>query len=150
MVCDWKRMGQMAATVALLSGAGIVTMQPAMAQTALEQGFDIPEGPLGATVARLGQQAGMIISVDPDLVRAKQTPGLSGRFTPEVALERLLAGTGLRAQAGAGGTYNLSPLPASVRPAGWVPDAATDLSDLFRQVPVTGCAVRRPNRNLAS
>lgn len=162
MMRDWKKMGQMAAAVALLAGPGIVTVPPAVAQETAEQVFDIPAGPLGAAVARLGQQAGLIITVDPDLVRGKQTPGLSGRFTPALALERLLVGTGLRAQVGQGGTYSLSPLPASVRPAGRVPDAAThlpeivvvgvltdvaidqkeiemrqaaDLSDLFRQVP---------------
>ncbi len=109
-----------------------------------------------------GLFAGIIITADPDLLRGKQTPGLSGRLTPAVALERLLAGTGLRGQAGPGGTYSLSPQPASVRPATREQEAAgdvaeivvvgvltdiaidqqeiemrqaSDLSDLFRQVP---------------
>ncbi|MFV3131892.1 TonB-dependent receptor domain-containing protein [Niveispirillum sp. KHB5.9] len=130
MVRDWMKMGQMAATVALLAGTGIVQVPRVMAQAATEQGFDIPAGPLGAAVARLGQQAGIIITVDPDLIRGKQTSGLSGRFTTVAALERLLAGSGLRAQVGPGGTYSLAPLPAPLRAGAREQEAATDLAEI--------------------
>jgi iron complex outermembrane receptor protein len=60
-----------------------------------EHDFSIPAGALSDALAALGRQARMQIGYDPDLVQDLTTPGLSGRFTANEALRRILAGTGL-------------------------------------------------------
>jgi len=57
--------------------------------------FDIPAQSLTEALALFGRQSGLQVSVDADLVRDLSSPGVSGSFTPEQALARLLAGTGL-------------------------------------------------------
>ncbi|TCR03029.1 hemoglobin/transferrin/lactoferrin receptor protein [Neorhizobium sp. JUb45] len=55
----------------------------------------IPAGVLGTAISRLGDSAGLQILYPADLVRGKRTNGISGQFTPQQALDRLLDGTGL-------------------------------------------------------
>ncbi|OCC23296.1 hypothetical protein MB02_11695 [Croceicoccus estronivorus] len=75
-----------------------------MAQSAAERTYDIPAGSLGSALNRLGRNAGVAISYDGALVRGKKTARLSGTYTIEEALNRLLSGTGLEARPdGAGG-----------------------------------------------
>ncbi|WP_119680581.1 TonB-dependent receptor domain-containing protein [Indioceanicola profundi] len=107
-------------------GCGML-LPPAQAQTvAAEQRFEIPAGPLGTALARLGQQAGIIIAVDPVLVRDRGTPGLSGTYAPAVALELLLADSGLQAQPDGQGGFRVvaAPPPAAAAPAPVRPVAA--------------------------
>lgn len=85
------RAGNAAATlVAVASSLGA-------AGTAEAQTFDIAPGPLGEVAAALGAQAHITIAVpDPELAR-RLSPGVRGRFSPRVALERALRGTGAEA-----------------------------------------------------
>ncbi|WP_173012513.1 TonB-dependent receptor [Niveispirillum sp. SYP-B3756] len=92
--------------VALIALAG--ALSPAAGADGVVAGpvteFDIPAGSLGAAIARLGRQAGLMVTVDPALVRNLQTEGLRGRYSPADALGRLLAGSDRQARAdGAGG-----------------------------------------------
>lgn len=152
------------AVAALLAAAGAGVSAPAAAQTAqAARSFDIPAGSLGAAVARLGRQAGVVVTVDPALVRGRTTTGLSGSYTASAALDRLLAGSGVRAEADGRGGFRLVADAASARTAatpvvendtqvdqivivGKLTDVeideeqiafrqANDLSDLFRTVP---------------
>lgn len=54
----------------------------------------IPAGPLADALASLSRQAGVSIGGDQPLA-GRQSPGARGALTPEQALARLLAGTGL-------------------------------------------------------
>lgn len=144
---------QGAAVAALLAAA-----VPAVAQAQTVHSFDIPAGSLGSAVARLGSQAGVVVSVDPVLVRGKRTAGLEGRYTAAAALERLLTGAGLSAQADGQGGYRLvAAAPAAtgeveiflsdpIVVVGALTDVeitseelelrqASDLADIFRNVP---------------
>ncbi|WP_311269227.1 TonB-dependent receptor domain-containing protein [Sphingobium sp. WCS2017Hpa-17] len=99
--------------LALCLAAGQALPVAAQAQAATTQQFDIAAGPLGAAIARLGRQAGIVVAVDPALVRGKQSKGLRGAYAAEQALGRLLAPAGLRAQADGRGGYRVLGAPAT-------------------------------------
>jgi hypothetical protein len=80
------------ASTALVSVGGFAV--PAKAQQAATS-YSVPAGPLGAAITRFGESSGLQILYPADLVRGKQTPGVSGALTPNAALMRLLAGSGL-------------------------------------------------------
>ncbi|WP_216361213.1 TonB-dependent receptor [Caulobacter mirabilis] len=154
------------AMAALLATGALGVAAPAMAQaTAAAARFDVPAGALGAGIARLGRQAGVVVTVDPALVRGKTTAGVSGQHGVAAALDQLLAGSGLVAQSdGRGGFRIVLAATSSSAPAvggeaqeethlfdplvvvGALTDVeidsetlelrqANDLSDLFRHVP---------------
>ena len=66
-----------------------------LAGTAAEWDFDIPAQSLASAIVLFGQQSGLQVSVDGDLLRDLSTPGVRGRMTADLALRRLLAGTRL-------------------------------------------------------
>jgi hemoglobin/transferrin/lactoferrin receptor protein len=90
---------------------------PATAQSVAARSFDVPAGPLGPALARVGRQAGVILSVDPALVRGKRGSALRGNYPVAEALERLLAGSGLTARGDGRGGYRVVTAAASARPA---------------------------------
>ncbi|MDQ7957742.1 MAG: TonB-dependent siderophore receptor [Pseudomonadota bacterium] len=108
------------------AGAGLV---PAYAQQPPPGGGAValsqPAQPLGAALNALAARTGLLVGVDAELVRGRQAPALEGSFTPVEALRRLLAGSGLEAVPGAGGSYTLRPLSAAVPGPAAQADAAT-------------------------
>ncbi|WP_246623270.1 TonB-dependent receptor [Sphingomonas colocasiae] len=116
-----------AALAAIASASLAAAGAPATAQAAqASRAFDIPAGSLGSALARLGRQAGTVVSVDPALVRGKHSAGLRGDFTTPAALARMLASTGLSARSDGRGGYRiiaqtpaprLAPRPAATRAA---------------------------------
>jgi catecholate siderophore receptor len=56
--------------------------------------FDIPAGPLRDVLAAFERVTNLRVRFRDEALRDIQSPGLTGVFTPEQALERLLAGTG--------------------------------------------------------
>jgi iron complex outermembrane receptor protein len=84
-----------------------VVSSPELAQTSAARDFDIPAQPLTSALVLFGQQSGLQITTDGDLVRNLSTPGVQGRLAPDQALQRLLAGTGLTYTTGSGGTIVL-------------------------------------------
>ena len=78
--------------------------------------FDIPSQSLTDGLTLFGRQSGLQISVHGDLVRGLTTPGVSGLMTPEQALSRLLAGTGLVFSISGGSTVTLQKPGAGVAP----------------------------------
>lgn len=68
------------------------------APAATDMQFDIPAGPLAEVLTRFGRQSGVQVSVNGDLARDATSGGVRGRMAPDVALGRLLAGTGLAAR----------------------------------------------------
>jgi hypothetical protein len=55
----------------------------------------IPPQPLGASLQDLAKQSGIQIIFFSKVVEGRQAPALNGTFTPEAALDKLLAGTDL-------------------------------------------------------
>ena len=57
--------------------------------------YDIPAGPLETTLANFKQTSGASVRLANPILLNTQTPGVSGVFTAEQALQHLLSGTGL-------------------------------------------------------
>jgi iron complex outermembrane receptor protein len=87
----------MALALTLTMTAGSVAMIDARPASAQEQAVqvDIPAGSLSAGLQRLAVQTGLQIGFDSALLEGLTTVGLSGTFTPQQALQKLLAGKGL-------------------------------------------------------
>ncbi|WP_448140393.1 TonB-dependent siderophore receptor [Sphingopyxis fribergensis] len=77
----------------------LVAMLPtaALAQEA-QASFDIPAGDLGTALQRYSAATGVQLVYSSDLVAGKRSPGVSGAMSPQQALGRLLAGSGLTAR----------------------------------------------------
>jgi catecholate siderophore receptor len=57
--------------------------------------FDIPPGPLSEALAAFEDAAGVTVEVSSEAIQGLRSPGVSGLFTVDRALQELLAGTGL-------------------------------------------------------
>lgn len=57
--------------------------------------FRIAAGPLDAALVAYAQQVGVQLLYTAELVEGRSTPGVTGRQTPQAALDRLLAGSGI-------------------------------------------------------
>lgn len=82
----------------LLSGSALVACVLAVGTTACAQEareFNIPAGSLRDGLTLFATQADQQILFSGELVAGRRTEGLRGRLTPSIALDRLLAGSGL-------------------------------------------------------
>jgi iron complex outermembrane receptor protein len=60
--------------------------------------FAIPAQPLASALTQFGEQAGVSVLVPAERVAGIASPGVSGELSPQAALDRLLAGSGLIAR----------------------------------------------------
>jgi len=79
-----------------------------LAQASETHSFDIAPQMLADALVLFGQQAGVQVSADGDMVRDVQTSGVSGDYRTEDALKRLLAGTGLNYLIAANGAITIT------------------------------------------
>ncbi|MGO1233582.1 MAG: TonB-dependent siderophore receptor [Marinobacter sp.] len=70
----------------------------AQQQVGAQKSYTIPAGPLAQSLNRFASEAGITLSFDPELVRGKRAPAISGSYSAEQGLEALLAGTGVSAR----------------------------------------------------
>ena len=92
-----------------LMSANAWAAEPVAAATSERQRYDIAPGPLDETLASFAARAGVNITMPPILVIGKRSTGLTGNYTIEESLHKLLVGTGLDA-VGTGKSYVLKPL----------------------------------------
>ncbi|PYG77051.1 outer membrane receptor protein involved in Fe transport [Pseudomonas sp. RV120224-01b] len=92
-----------------VAGAGVLGMScafnvaPAQAEEAAQprsalaqvHSFDIPAQKLAIALINFGQQSGLQVSVDPDLLDGLHSTAVSGQLSSEAALAQLLLGTGI-------------------------------------------------------
>lgn len=97
------------AAAALLAGALSAQAQPATPAAARD--IDIPAQPLDKALGALARQTGARILFSTDLTERKQAPALKGSLTPQQALERLLAGSGLVVRVTQDGGFTVAPKP---------------------------------------
>ncbi|MFN3986389.1 MAG: TonB-dependent siderophore receptor [Rhodocyclaceae bacterium] len=120
--------------------------QPASATRA----YDIPAGPLGEVLARFARESGALMAATPALVQGQTSPGARGSFSPQTALDTLLAGTGLQAVANTRGQFvlqettqaaadavELSAIVVTTRRANRVSTGATGLPLTIKDTPQT-------------
>jgi len=74
------------------------------------QSYDIPAGPLGSSLNRFAQQAGVAIVFQSHELEGLKGPGLKGNYGIQDGFDRLLEGSGYRAVQGVQG-YALQPAP---------------------------------------
>ncbi|WP_077530008.1 TonB-dependent siderophore receptor [Vreelandella utahensis] len=67
----------------------------AQQQAETQKHYTIPAGPLNQSLSRFASQAGITLSFEPDLVKGKQAPSLTGNYSVEQGLKTLLVGTGI-------------------------------------------------------
>lgn len=113
------------AFVALSLGA-VLPLQAANAQAPVaesQQQYQVSAGTLENALAEFAQQAGILLSFEPELVAGKQSSGLQGSYTVKQALSKLLQGTGLDHVARDNGAWGLRRLPnAQLQQGGSLPE----------------------------
>lgn len=76
--------------------------------------LDLPAAPLDQALNALAQRTGVQVVLASSLAAGRTAPAVRGSFTPQRALEQLLAGTGLAARVADGGkTFVVEPAPAA-------------------------------------
>lgn len=75
--------------------------------------LDIKPQSLSSAVNKVAQTARLQLAAPPELLAGKTAPALSGSFTAEEALQRLLAGSGIQYRFIDGNTVALQPAPAA-------------------------------------
>ncbi|ARB27184.1 TonB-dependent siderophore receptor [Pseudomonas tolaasii] len=100
--------------------------------------FSIPAGDLSQALNSLAEQAGLVLAFDASLARGKHSNGLSGQFDTDVALTRLLAGSGLQALKISADRYRLEPIPDS---GGAMELQATTINGAYQSESPTGPVV---------
>lgn len=101
-VCDslFRRTFYRAATMVFVmamlihSGPSHARPQP---ETPARISYDIPSQPLNTALLSFARSSGVDLFYTPETTRTHRSGALRGIFTPQTALQKLLAGTGLRA-----------------------------------------------------
>ena len=129
-----------ALTISIALALGVVPIQ-ALAQEAPVR-ISIPAQSLGNALIQLGEQASLQIFYLPETVSGLNAPAVTGNLTPDQALQRLLAGTGIEfkrngnsvslSKPASGGTALLTPI--TVRGS---LDATTEGTDSYAAQAVT-------------
>lgn len=83
-----------AALLFVIAPAGAAQAQD-VAGNDFERAFDLPAQPLGAALAAFAKMTHFNVASESATVSRFRSAALRGRFTPQAALQRLLAGTGL-------------------------------------------------------
>ncbi|MFJ3050358.1 TonB-dependent siderophore receptor [Pseudomonas nitroreducens] len=109
----------LAVRTALFSLAVAVAAPAVMAASAPGEvrSYSIAPGPLGRALASFAAETGVRLSFEPTLTDGLQSPGLSGNYSTQGALERLLQGSGLELEQRGDGTFTLirSPTPDALQ-----------------------------------
>lgn len=99
--------------LALRGAIGAAAAVPAWAQVGAAQEYDLPAGPLSASLARLATESGLRLSADTALVGDRAVPPLRGRYTVRQALDALLVDSGLDAVVSGGAITIVAASPAA-------------------------------------
>ncbi len=90
-----------------VSFIALVAVAPAFAQEQVRV-FSIPAQALSSALLEYSRQSDVLVVVAPSLIAGKHSPGVSGAYTPSAALEKLLAGTGLKPVRAQNGGFTLT------------------------------------------
>ncbi|MDR8013961.1 TonB-dependent siderophore receptor [Ectopseudomonas guguanensis] len=93
----------LALTIAFAGQVGLAHAEP----------YQLPAGPLAATLNQIASQAGVTLSIDPTLTEGKRSAPVQGDLQAVDALNQALRGTGLQLQSNGTGVYSLVPAAES-------------------------------------
>lgn len=102
-----------AALLLALSAAIPPVLAQGTAPAAVQRDYDLPAGPLAATLNRIAREAGLALTVDAQLVANRQAAAVRGRHDAPAALRQALRGSGLELLATTGGGWTLRPAPVA-------------------------------------
>ena len=94
------------AALPLTAVLALSTLAPVYAQQA-RHAYDLPAGPLSATLNTIAEISGRPLVLDPALVKGRMAPRVQGTFDVEQALGAALAGSDLQARTTTGGAYTI-------------------------------------------
>lgn len=114
---------------------GSAPLTQAFSQGVGEMRYDLPAQPLSKSVREVARQSGSNLIAPSDLLEGRTAPALRGRFEADAALDRLLAGSGLRVER-SGDSYVIRRNEPGEAVAGGEPAAEQDT------IVVTGTLVR--------
>lgn len=136
------------ATTVFLAPALIAPASAAPQEAAQTTVFDIQAGTLDAALVSFATQSGRTVAYSPTLVAGRRSDGLRGRFTPEAALDRLIAGAGIDIHRRGDKGFVLKARRASLSPTTTL-EAPTPIEGLIAEEPnqlaelvVTGSLIR--------
>ena len=129
---------------AMLTGvASFALVSAALAETTGSVHFDIPAEDLGTALTDVARLSHQEVVFNADLTRGRQAPALQGVFSPEQALQQLLAGTGLSARVAANGSIVVERRgPLALVAGDGAPSPAAQLASMGT-VTVTGTRIMR-------
>jgi len=78
-----------------------------------QQEYDLPAGPLAASLNRISRDAGLTLTVDAATIGNRQAAPVKGRMGAEQALRQALSGSGLELIRTDLGSYTLRPIPTA-------------------------------------
>lgn len=81
--------------LALLASVWLACPVALYAQAAEEQSYDIPAQRLADAIGQFASRAQVSVAFDAEIVAHRVSAPIRGKLTPQIALQRLLAGTGL-------------------------------------------------------
>lgn len=122
----------------LLASACLFACLDAQAASGVPQSYDLPAQPLSASLLRIADEGGTPLSLDADLVRGLPAPAVRGQLTPEAALRRALAGTGLDLQRTGSGILTVRKAQAAAADAAGGTAAALTLATVTVQATTEG------------
>ena len=103
----------------LLSGISVAACAIAVSTAACaqsERAFDIPPGDLAGALRAFATQSDQQIFFAADMVAGLRSPGVRGRLSSPMALDRILAGSGLGWSQSRPGVFTLQPRRADAEP----------------------------------
>lgn len=108
--------------------------------------YTLPSQPLGTALNQLAVTADRQLLVPPELVRGRTAPALTGRYTVEEALKRLLAGSGLSYRITGSGVITIVAAPPErsrprAKPIGDTGAVEEEVTEL-ETITVTGTNIR--------
>lgn len=105
--------------------------------------YRVPAAPLASSLNQIASQAGVVLSIDPNLTAGKRAQPVQGEYETAGALRQALAGSGLMLVPGAAGTYSVQPVAESAALA--LPETTVSASNAVENAwgPATGYLATR-------
>lgn len=81
------------------------------AEQSAMRSYNLPAAPLSNTLNQIASQAGIALTLDPNLASGRTSAAVTGQYSGVGALQAALRGTGLQLQQSSAGTYTLVATP---------------------------------------
>ena len=90
------------------------TLLIAAEQASSARNYNLPAGPLAATLNQIASQAGITLAIDSSLLAGKTSAPVNGQLEATTALREALRGSGLQLVSGSNGSFTLIAIPQGV------------------------------------